>query len=193
MQYRRRLEGINQTTNFAEIFAYHDAIIAEPMDLAELYYMDGLTLEEQYCIAHNIKDLWLMEDIIKEMYPEYSEDYDKYIKNGTNILYSNGFILKQEDYDDYCEKLFSVLREWLRRMNIHNEEELHKFVYDSVMCGDISNATMTSAMRNDLDYVLKYQSRIGGSLAERFFTLYAFHHFKNIYYVKYDKPEGNKL
>ena len=192
MQYRRRFLGL-EDLDFDKIFSEHDAILGTPMDLSVLYWIPGLTLESQYRIAHNINDLVVMEQIVKELYPEYSEDYDKYIKNGSLIYYSNGFILKQEDYDKYCEMLFTVLDEWLYRMGIHNLQDLHKYVYDSTMSGAISNATMDYFHRTDIDYVLKYQSRIGGSLAERLFTLYAFHNFKNPLHLDYDKPEGNIL
>ena len=89
--------------------------------------------------------------------------------------------------------LFTVLYEWLERMNIKTLADLHEYVYDSVMEGIISNATMDTYHRSDIEYVLKYQSRIGGSLAERFFTLYAFKNFKNPLLLDYDKPEGNIL
>lgn len=199
MQYRRRLAGISGL-DFDDIFEEQGmrAIVAYPMDLAWLYYMPELTLETQYLIAHNIKDLYLMEEIIKEWWPDYAEDYDRYIKHGKNILYSNGFVMRQSDYDHYCAMLFSMLYEWLWRKGFLNErdmiEQVKKYVRDSILAGDISNATMDVFHRSDMDYCIKYQSRIGGSLAERFFTLYAYHNFKDrIYFVDYDKPEGNKL
>lgn len=133
VQYRRRFSMLNEEIDFGSIFSQHDAIIAEPMDLPDLYMVPGLTLESQYLIAHNIDDILLMEEIIKELYPEYTESYDKYVKNGRMILYSNGFILKSEDYDKYCEQLFTILNEWLKRMGIYyNMDRLHDYVYESV-------------------------------------------------------------
>ena len=163
------------------------------MDLADLYYMPTLTVESQYLLVHNINDLLLMEKIIKDLYPDYAEDYDKYIKQGKLLLYSNGFVLKSEDYDKYCGMLFTILKEWLKRMSINNIPELEKYVYDAIMEGKISNASKTVYWRSRIDYTVKYQMRIGGSLAERFFTLYAYHNFKNILFVPYEKPEGNIL
>ena len=192
MQYSRRFLDL-ENEDFDKIFSEHDAIIAKPMDLSQLYWIEGLTLEGQYRIAHNIKDLDMMESIVKELYPDYAKDYDKYIKNNSLIYYSNGFILKEKDYDEYCSMLFTVLCEWLKRMNIKTLTGLHEYVYSSVMEGIISNATMDTYHRSDIEYVLKYQSRIGGSLAERFFTLYAFRNFKNPLLLDYDKPEGNIL
>lgn len=192
MQYRRRLQGI-ENIDFNEVFSKYDAIIAEPMDLAELYFMPDLTLETQYLLAHQKRDLDVVENIIKLDYFEYYLDYIKFIKNGNLILYSNGFILKENDYNKYCEFMFGILKKWLSIMNIHDVDALHKYVYDSVMTGNISNATMSPVMRADMEYVIKYQSRIGGSLAERIFTLYAYHNFKNILFLPYEKPEGNKL
>lgn len=190
MQYRRRLSGISEGFDFDEAFSTHDAIIAEPMDLELLYGINGLTVEQQYRMAHSHKDLELMEAIIKEKYPQYSESYDEIIKRGKMLLYSNGFVLKACDYDNYCSELFDVLYTWLDRKGIKDVEDLHKYVYDSVMDGSISNATMNPFSRKDMEYVLMYQSRIGGSLAERFFTLYASSHFKQILFVPYEKQEN---
>lgn len=192
MQYRRRLEGL-ENLDFEQTFAEYDAIIAQPMDLESLYYMPGLTLEKQYALAHQKRDLDAVEEIILESHADYYPDYLKYVRNGKNILYSNGFVLKEEDYDKYCEFLFGILVKWLDKKGIHTIESLHAYVYDSIMTGHISNATMDPYHRADLDYAIKYQSRIGGSLAERIFTLYAYHNFKNILFLEYDKPEGNKL
>lgn len=192
MQYRRRLSGI-EGLDFDEVFSTYDAIIAEPMNLAELYYIPELTLETQYMIAHQKRDLDIVEEIVATDYPDYYDDYVKYIKNGNLILYSNGFVLKENDYDAYCKFLFDILEIWLNIMDIHDIDTLHKYVYDSIMSGNISNATMNPLSRADINYAVKYQSRIGGSLAERIFTLYAFHNFKNILFLPYDKPEGNKL
>ena len=192
MQYRRRFLNI-ESLDFDSVFKDHDAIIAYPMRLDYLYYIPGLTLEGQYRIAHNYKDLLLMEQIVKDLWPDYAEDYDRFIKNGSDILYSNGFILREEDYNRYCDMLFTMLTEWLDRNGTPNVEDVKRWVYDSIMDGTISNATMDHWHRIDMDYCIKYQTRIGGSLAERFFTLFAFHNFRNIFYLDYDKPEGNRL
>ena len=192
-QYRRILSGVSNL-DYDKIFSEYKAIIAKPMNLAELYYIPELTLEKQYLIAHDIEDLLIMEEIIKEKFPEYAESYDKYVKNGTEILYSNGFVMPEEEYNKYCEQLFEILDEWLYRNNIYTVEDVKRRVYEHIMFGKISNATMDNWHRMDIDYCVKYQSRIGGSLAERFFTMYAFHNFGDkIYFVDYDKPEGNKL
>ena len=194
IQYRRRFKILeDESLDFNDIFQEHDAIIAEPMNIADLYSLPFLTLETQYGMAHNIDDIKLMERIIKRDFPHYSEAYDDYIKNGKEILYSNGFILKKEDYNQYCSELFYILEKWLNETNIHSIDKLHEYVYNAIMNGTISNETMDSYHRRDLNYACKYQMRIGGSLAERFFTLFANYHFQTPLYLPYFKPEGNYL
>ena len=155
MQYRRRLAGISDL-DFDDIFEEqgYRAIIAYPMDLAWLYYMPELTLETQYLIAHNVNDLYLMEEIVKDFWPDYAEDYDRYIKHGKEILYSNGFVMRQQDYDDYCQKLFTMLYEWLSRKGLTDGDiatNVKGYVRDCILRGEISNATMDVFHRGDMD------------------------------------------
>ena len=54
--------------------------------------------------------------IICESYPEYSDDWDEFINNGTDLYYSNGFVLPSEKYDEYCAFLFDLLGKWIMKL-----------------------------------------------------------------------------
>ena len=127
MQYRRQFANL-QYYDFDKIFQDHDIIVAEPLNLPSTFNDPKCTLEFHYKVAHNKRDLDVLEDIINEKYPEYQDDYIKYIKNGQNILYSCGFIMKSEDYDKYCQILFDIIEEYRKRMNLHNILDVKNYV-----------------------------------------------------------------
>ena len=56
--------------------------------------------------------------------------YDKYIKKGPNLYYSNGFIMKAEDYDRYCEFLYQVDKSKVAVQKALDETQL---LFDSLM------------------------------------------------------------
>lgn len=69
---------------------------------------------EQYDTCHNVNDLMLAINILLEKYPSYKEDVDFVLHN--NELYANNmFIMKKEDYIKYCEFLFDILFEYIKR------------------------------------------------------------------------------
>lgn len=142
-------------------------------------------------MAHNERDLLILEDIIKTKLPEYAEDYDKYIKNGYEILYSCGFIMPSNHYDTYCETLFNIIEEYRRRAGLNTINDVREYALKCYDNHEYLNLTLNNGVAFDL--VIKYQMRIGGYLAERFFTLYVFHNFKNIFYLPYDIKEDIKI
>ena len=73
-------------------------------------------VREHYSNApyHHIKDLNLIEEIIRENFPQYSLAADEYL-SGTNNYFGNIFIMKKQLFYDYCEWLFSILQEFDNR------------------------------------------------------------------------------
>ena len=54
--------------------------------LPRKYALNAKSVEDFHRVFHNINDLKLCEDIIYDLYPEYKDSYEKYIKN-SNLLY----------------------------------------------------------------------------------------------------------
>lgn len=189
-QYRRQFKHI-ELFDFEKIFEKYDVIVPEPLNLPHIFDDPGCTLEFHYKVSHNIKDLLILEDIIKDLYPDYYEDYCKYIKNGFNIIYSNGFIMKSKDYDDYCEMLFNILNEYIKRQNFTSIDDIRQYVIKGYENNEFPDWTAHQGV--SMKDKIKYQMRIGGSLAERFLTLFIFHNFKNILYLRYDVMEDIKI
>lgn len=194
MQYRRRFE-IDENINFDEIFDEYDIICAEPYKCKEnIKWIPGETVEKGYGYSHNIEDLYALERVIKKYHPQYSESYDKYIKEGDELLYSSGFILPAHQYNKYCEFLFTVLKEYINELKIKDLNSLIMHVMHNAYAGKYIRYSekYENIKPNNLTYDhIMYQTRIGGYIAERIFTMYAKHHFKKFKYLPYVKMENN--
>ena len=126
------------------------------------------------------------------MHPDYAEDWDKYIKNGQDLYYSNGFVLRAEDYDRYAEFLFSSLNGYLSFANVHTQEELYKHVSYNIQVGRYSRYKNT---QNVPEAAIRWQMLIGGFLSERIWTLWLLHNFSKdrILERDYIKMEPEKM
>jgi len=197
MQYRRPLSGVNETMNFEEIFDKYDVITCEPFNHPENskptkdqpMCIPANTVEEGYKFSNCIDDLYILEVAIKHFHPEYAKDYDKYIKNGENLYYSNGFIMKSEDYNRYCEFLFDCLTHYLDMAHIHTQEELIEHVNYNIETGKYIRYEKEPVN----EAAVKWQTEIGGFLSERIWTLWLQHNFSDdkIYKLPYVKMEDN--
>lgn len=196
MQYRRPLSGVCDTMNFDKIFDKYDVITCEPFyhpdhkepTKEEPMFIPADTVEGGYAFSNCVDDISILEMVVKMYYPEYSEDYDKYIKKGANLYYSNGFIMRGEDFDRYSEFLFGCLEKYLSFANIHNKEELIEHVKYNLEVGKY----IRYRGRGYSDYDLNWQIKIGGFLSERIWTLWLQHNFSDdrIFKLPYIKMES---
>ena len=197
MQYRRPLEGVNETMDFDDIFSKYDVITCKPFNHPENSLptkeqpmcIPAQTVEEGYRFSNCIDDLYILEIVIKHYHPEYSEDYDKYIKKGENLYYSNGFIMRSEDFDRYSNFLFDCLNKYLEMANIKNFDDLLDHVKYNLETGKYIRYEREPAT----DAAIKWQTEIGGFLSERIWTLWLQHNFSHdkIYELPYIKMEEN--
>ena len=185
MQYRRPLSGVNETMDFEEVFKKYDVITCKPFN----HPTDGLptkengfmaipakTVEEGYAFSNCGYDLEILEQVIKEYYPGYVDNYKKYIKDGENLYYSSGYILRAEDYDKYAEFLFGVLSRWLEKTQITSPMDLYFHVGRNIGAGKYIRF-------GDDPYkipkaAVKWQTEIGGFLGERIWTLWLLSNYK---------------
>lgn len=198
MQYRRPLQGVDGKMNFDDIFKNYDVITCEPFyhpdhkkpTETEKLVIVADTVEQGYAFSNCVDDLYILEMVIKMFHPDYAEDYDKYIKNGPNLYYSSGYIMKGEDYDRYCEFLFDCLEKWLQFANIHNQNELIAHVKYNMEVGKYPRYGGDKSIINN-EAAVKWQSEIGGFLGERIWTLWLQHNFaqERIYKLPYIKME----
>jgi hypothetical protein len=157
MQYRRFLNI--EPNNVEVILNFYDIIMADPFNFGYL------SLEQQYASKHDINDLLKCKEIIDRLYPEYSDSYNKFIKNGNLLFYSSGYISSSKIFDDMCKFCFDILFEFTKETNYDNESILISHAKD--VC-KIHNKELTE------ENIIQ-QMRIGGYLMERLVTLYIFH------------------
>ncbi len=78
------------------------------------YYIESLY--SHYAHTHYADQLDETRNIIKKLYPEYLESYDRVIKHTYGFMF-NMMILKKEALNDYCSWLFNILFELEKRID----------------------------------------------------------------------------
>ncbi len=100
----------------------YDIILPKPM------YMSKNNVKEQFAIKHNVEDLQVCKEIIKEIYPEYEESFDK-VMNSHHMYTCNMVITKKEIFNDYMKWLFDILFEVEKRVDISKYSDYNKRIY----------------------------------------------------------------
>ena len=198
MQYRRPLSGVTDEMNFEDVFSKYDVITCEPFHhpshktptAEEPMIIFADTVEQGYAFSNCLDDLLILEMAIKMYYPDYAEDYDKYIKNGPNLYYSNGFIMKGEDFNRYSEFLFNCLNGYLHLADIKSQKDLIDHVKYNVETGKYQRFPDPKKVPPQ---AIQWQCSIGGFLSERLWTLWLQHNFNDekILKLPYIKMEDN--
>lgn len=196
MQYRRPLVGVDETMDFDKVFTDYDVITCKPFHhpshktptKEEPMVIPADTVQQGYAFSNCGEDLYILGRAVKEMYPAYAADWDKYITHGPNLYYSNGFIMKAEDYDKYCEFLFNCLNGYVQKTRIRDPFSLYAHVCINLGMGKYRRYDDPMSVPME---AIKWQTEIGGFLSERLWTLWLQHNFKDerILKLDYDKQE----
>lgn len=194
-QYRRRLTGVDEKTNYEEIFKNYDIICAKPYNYPEnkTAFIPAETLLDGYGYSHNKEDLECLGKILVRNHPEYTEDWNNVIVNGHDLYYSNGFVLPAEKYDEYCSFLFEMLGEWLKENRITTYEDLIVHVARNIGAGKYIRYPREGKNPMELTWPeVFWQVHIGGFLSERLLTLWINHNIpkEKRYEVEYKKMEN---
>ena len=73
------------------------------------------TLYSHYAHTHHVETLDCTRDVIKDIYPDYLDSFDKTMKK-THMHAFNMFVMKKELLNDYCDQLFNILFEVEKRL-----------------------------------------------------------------------------
>lgn len=97
----------------------YDIITTKPIDIKKV--SKGVLSNNIDCIRedvlwHNYKDFEIVRDIIEQIYPQYIEAFDEYMKSGYSYLYMC-FIMKKKYFEMYSKWLFTILFELEKRMD----------------------------------------------------------------------------
>lgn len=84
------------------IFSNYDLILPKKRS----YYIE--TIYDHYKHGHSEDDLRLLEEILRNNFPDYLDSY-KTVMNGRSISLYNMFIMKDHVFNQYCEWLFRIL------------------------------------------------------------------------------------
>jgi hypothetical protein len=115
-------KNINITDiDVTRVFAKNDIILP----LAQ-YCNSGLRLD--YYENHIKKDFLILENVVKECYPDYGNSFDK-VMSGHKFYCYNMFISKRDFFDKYMEWLFSIL------FNVENRIEISSDQYQARVFG----------------------------------------------------------
>lgn len=172
-QYRRVLD-LPEDFNFNEL--ERCAITCRHLAL-------GCSVAQQFCNCHSRKYLGELADIIKAHYPDYVEDWHRYIELDNKIYYSNGFILREDDYCNYSKWLFDILFKWVNGRSV---AEIQDMVRADIKTGACVN---NSAGRQGYFYA----AQIPAFFSERLWTLWVRHNFENILEIPYTLKENSGI
>ena len=114
--------AILQRTDYEKLLKQYDVILPKQRN----YFIE--TVRSQYEHAHNKNDLALTEQIVAELYPEYSEAFCK-VMGGTKLHIFNMFVMKKEKFDEYCQWLFTILFELEKRIDISSYSQYEARVF----------------------------------------------------------------
>lgn len=166
-QYRRRFD-IHSEETIDELFKEHDVVAAAPICMSS-------TVAQQYSYCHSPFDLPKLKKVLLSLYPEYERSWEAFIENGHLLFNSNGFIMKESDYDRYCGWLFSILGEYKKELGYNTVEELDRDISRQIEEGvrhPLNN-------RGTEENAVQYQRQLGGFASERLLTLYILHNYSH--------------
>lgn len=171
-QYRRRLY-FPEHYDFESVFADRKVIVPEPLCVDTVY--------AQYKAAHNEEDLRRVGLIIEDKFPEYKEDWQKYIVEGKKLYYGNSVIMKREEFNKFCTWLFFILFAFLHLTWLASPADVEEYVKDNMERG------VQCKIRG-----LGYQMQLCGFLTERLLTLWIRHNYRQeeIMEIPYTKMEN---
>lgn len=118
-------EALQYTINKEKLLSLlkkYDGIAANPQ-----YYQYPLFID--YCICHISDDLRILRQVINEMYPDYSMSFNNVVMRGNTLAHYNMGVVRWDDFDAYCQWLFSILGECEKRINISNYNSVQKRIF----------------------------------------------------------------
>lgn len=84
-------------------------------------------MEAHYAARHDVKDLQLCGEVIREKYPEYTTAF-RVAMNANLITMGNMWITRKEIFDAYCAWLFDILFEVEKRIDFSKYDDYQRRV-----------------------------------------------------------------
>lgn len=87
-----------------------------------------ISLYYQYAQAHEESDLLQVENIIREKYPDYLDDFE-YLRKTNRMYTCNMFIARKKFVDKYCAWLFDILFDLEKKIDLSEKDEYQKRIF----------------------------------------------------------------
>lgn len=162
-QYRRRLK-LPQNTDFDAMFNDYNAVgcCLSTKELNPAFK----TVREQMCFWHGAQHLDLISNII---YNKHNWFYDAWITAlEQDVLFaSTCFVMKAEDFDNYCSLLFSVLNDFMEYYG-GTVDSLDYRLHQEIAAGEFIDNL--AGHEKHMGYI--YQTFMPAFAAERILTAY---------------------
>ena len=113
-------------------------------------YWFSLPVKIHYKVGHISEDLVILEEVIKEKYPNYLQAYKK-IMNSYRLSVCNMFITNKKDYDNYMEWIFDILNE------VENRLEISKYPHQARVLGFMSERLLNVYLEKNKYIIKKYE------------------------------------
>lgn len=114
--------AILHTEDYQELLQSYDILLPQKRN----YYIE--TVRSQYEHAHHKRDLDEVEQIIRELYPDYSEAFTE-VMSRRKLHILNMFVMRKERFDSYCQWLFDILFELEQRIDISQYDQYNARVF----------------------------------------------------------------
>lgn len=111
-----------QIPDLTKTFKKYDIVLARPKIYPYSLFVD-------YSVQHYSEDLRKVESIIFEKYPDYIKAYKERISNSNRLSHYNMFIMKWQDFNDYCTWLFSILEIAENKIDVSNYNDTQKRIW----------------------------------------------------------------
>lgn len=108
-------------SSYEEILKDHDVILAKAVYHPKSYY-------EVYDEAHNIRDLQVTGEVLRQLYPEDYPIFEEVIA-GKKVYSGNMFVTSRELFCEYTDWLFSVFDQVEERIDPDAYDAYHRRVY----------------------------------------------------------------
>lgn len=106
--------------------------IGQILDEYDILVSNSISVEgtylEYFGRAHNVRDMEMTGEVIRELYPE---DYPFFcqVMNGNQQYYGNLCAMKKTLFDDYCTWLFTIFAALGERVDVSGYDDYHKRLF----------------------------------------------------------------
>ena len=123
--YRRYF--VNDHRNLLSEEAYDKILSAYDIMTSQAISID-VPYIEYYGEAHNVEDLKLTGEIIRQLFPDDHEVFETVMQE-KKYYFGNLMVTTGKLFDEYCEWLFAIFAELSKHIHVENYDEYHRRVY----------------------------------------------------------------